>query len=80
MSRPLTELENLLTEDQRRVVTVDQHMQFQMGLHSDDQEDDFDDQIEVDRADFCPPSRKKDKELSRTLSILDELEMKGGKF
>ena len=35
----------------------------------------------IDRGDFNPPSRLKDRELNRTLAILDEIEssLKGGK-
>ena len=63
-------------------VTVAAHELFRDHLRSlltDDDLDDLDDLIEVDPGDFNPPSRKKDAELARTLAILDDIEMKGGK-
>ena len=38
----------------------------------------LDEHLQADRGDFNPPSRRKDSELNRVLSLLDSLEEKGG--
>ena len=63
-----------LTADERRSVTVDEHQHFQRSLQAAE-ESDFDPGV------FNPPSRLKERDLNRTLAILDEIasNLKGGK-
>jgi hypothetical protein len=75
--RELTEVERLLTDDQRRV-TVEDHLHFQKSIRTDERGIDeidrmLDEQIEVDPENFSPPSRRKDDELARILDLLDNL-------
>ena len=76
-SRPLTEIEELLTDDERRrTVSINDQPHFQRSLQAADiEESDF------DPGDFNPPSRLKERDLNRTLAILDEIasNLKGGK-
>jgi len=73
----------LLTEDERQPVTPEVHQSTRETLAQpvrvcDDFDDDFDDLLLVDPFNGDPPSRRKDSELNRVLSILDELASERG--
>ena len=80
---PITDMESLLlTPDERRTVSVDDHHHFQKSISTDatgrdliDQmkDDDLYDMIEVDPYNREPSSRKSDASLGRLLAILDSL-------
>jgi hypothetical protein len=73
------EVERLLSENSLRRslaadrrVSVEQHAAFQKSLTGFDE--DFDDLIEVAWPEVNPPSRRKDSEINRVLSLLDNLQ------
>ena len=74
----LLALDALLTEDERRTVTVDDHLHFRKCLATDslgrDEIDrELDEMIVVDGYNREPSSRRSDREIARVLSILDNL-------
>ena len=71
-------LDLLLTDDQRRPVSVNDHAHFRHCISTDDRgvdeiDRELDEMIEVDPGDFNPPSRRKDSEVARMLELLDNL-------
>jgi hypothetical protein len=78
-TEPLTELEAMLTADERRIVTVADHEHFLRSISTDNCGRDeidraLDEQIVIDP--YVPQvrSRRSDEELARVLSILDSLD------
>ena len=75
----ITDIEQLLTPDQRRPLTVAGHHQFREGISTDPRPFDEvdaaldDDLIEVPWPEVNPPSRRSDKELGRMLDLIDNL-------
>ena len=79
----ITDIEQLLTPDQRRPLTVAGHHQFREGISNDPRPFDeidlaLDEHLQVDPYAGDPPSKRSDKELNRVLSILDSLERGNG--
>lgn len=76
------ELDGLLTADQRRTVSVADQEAFQRSICKprdiDPIDAELDDGIQVDPYNGDPPSKRKDSELNRVLSILDSLERGNG--
>ena len=76
------EVERLLSENSLRRslaadnrVSVDRHAEFQKSLTNRETfDDDIDDLIEVAWPEVNPPSRRKDSEINRVLSLLDNLQ------
>jgi hypothetical protein len=71
-------VEMLISNDARRV-SVEQHEAFQKSISRpcdkwDEIDDQLDDMIHVDPYNGDPPSRRKDREISRVLGLLDSLE------
>jgi len=76
------EVELLVDADKRRV-TIAEVQDFRESIASNDERFDeidnlLDDEIQVDPYDGDPPSKRKDSELNRVLSILDSLERGDG--
>lgn len=71
---PDLELDGLLTDDQRRV-TVEDHAAFRGSIS---RPTDRFDEIDHAVADARPAQRRSDREVSRVLDILDELDREGG--
>ncbi len=76
---PLPEM--LISTDSRRV-SVDDHKAFREALTDrsaalDEIDAELDDMLQVDPFNGDPPSRRKDREISRVLSLLDSLEERG---
>lgn len=69
------EIEQLLSADERRPrrLTVAEHEAFRRSLISP-----ADDLDEIEVADIDPPQRRSEREASRVLNILDQLERSGG--
>jgi hypothetical protein len=71
----------MLVPPHARRVSVAAHHAFRRSLavsQCDPLDDLIDDEITVDPYNGDPPSKRKDKELNRVLSILDELERGNG--
>lgn len=71
-------LDLLLTKDQRRTVTPEVHQAFRESISSEVRTFDMidaelDDMIDAPWPELNPPSRRKDSEVNRVLSILDNL-------
>ena len=81
-SREPLPIELLLTEAQR--VTVEEHQAFRDSIKPEPQEpfdlidEALDEMIQVDPYAGNPPNRRSDKETTRLLSLLDELEPERG--
>jgi hypothetical protein len=78
MNREPLPVEMLISTDARRV-SVEQHEPFQKSISRpcdkwDEIDDQLDDMIHVDPYNGDPPSRRKDREISRVLGLLDSLE------
>jgi hypothetical protein len=78
VNAPDLALDGLLTDDERRLrVSVEAHAKFRQSLAApigDELDDELDEHIVCDPYSGDPPSRRKDSEVSRMLSILDNLE------
>ena len=75
-------LDGLLTEDERRPLSVAGHHQFReslavSGRKYDEVDELVDEHIQIDPYEGDPPSKRSDREINRVLSILDELEERG---
>ena len=61
-----------------KLLSVDQHLAFRQSLAAPKLLDEIDDDdLHVDPYSGDPPSRRKDSELARVLSILDSLDGRG---
>lgn len=72
-------LDGLLSGDERRSVSVEDHLHFLRSLATDDRgvdeiDREIDDILVVDPYEVHAPSRKSDADLNRVLAILDNLE------
>jgi len=75
---PPLALDLLLTDDQRRTVTVDDHLHFRRSLATDDCGRDeidreLDEHLQIDPYVTGTNNRRSDKELARMLSLIDNL-------
>jgi hypothetical protein len=78
MNREPLPVEMLISNDARRV-SVEDHKAFRDSLTDrsaawDEIDDHLDEMIQVDPYNGNPPSRRKDREISRVLGLLDSLE------
>ena len=69
----LTEVELLVSESARRV-SVNEHAAFQKSLSAHTADEDFDDLTVVDPYEVHAPGRRSDREVSKLLTLLDNLE------
>ena len=73
----LLEIENLLTADQRRPLTINKHQQLRNGLLAAVTDDDFDNDIDPCLLDRLPRRRSK-TDADNLLRILDEIARRDG--
>ena len=71
-------VEMLVSAHSRRGLTVNEHQAFRETLSPARPNEDFDDLIQVDPYNGDPPSRRKDGEVNRLLSILASIENERG--
>jgi hypothetical protein len=70
-------LDLLLTEDERRPLTVQGHHEWRESISTPADHDEIDDLMQLDPYAGDPPSKRSDKETDRLLSILDALDERG---
>ena len=76
-AKPLTEIEAMLTADQRRPLTIDKHQQLRDSLLAAVTDDDLDDDIDPCLLDRLP-RRRSQTDADNLLRILDEIARRDG--